>query len=721
MNPLKKIILLSTLMLSTQAYATMYENAEDESSSRWQVYDNTPAGATIDNVYSSQRDNNAIEFIGAGTSNGYMLGNLEKRKGAWNNTKEHTLQWKMNFTKGVVVYVRVMTQQGARYLYYTNSSKSYGKRNSTYIHIGLGKKASDGNWHTFTRDLEADLKKYEPNNRLIAVNAFLVRGNGFVDDVELVAEDGENRIIHGGKQDKQGEGSYYKWDDSESIRGLIFDAYQDFTLKSVKVYNQKGQESTRIFTLYDANGVVVDSKSIYVKAGVQRVSLNMHVPKGKGYKLMADIHKGLYKNNHVTGYPYTIGNVGAITGSDIDKSHYYFFYDWEVGIDNSNPTPPNPNPTPTSKAYIPKLDFNSNDVYHNQKVIHVSNTDELKNALIGATPKSTILLNDGTYDDLYVQIPGGKHDITIKALHKGKVTIVPHGFDDGSAIIFSRATTKNEEIHHINFVGINVSGEGESGLKQFIKSEGGATYSVHHIYFRDMEMHHLGMGLYSGLHSHDWTIDHCYMHDSDISHMWYMMGWHQAVINSTFDNGSHDIIAIRGYYPDGEKHTYIGDKDDHSCHGNVLTETRENRRGFLPKNEWTHIIKNNHFNAWKRSDNQRWKSNNHIGIGYGLYGDPYCGAERVYLPPQNIEISNNTFSNKNENSELLTSAIVVDAWRDIESNSLATIHNIVIKENTFIAPKEYELPFIKAGDNSGDITPDISKIHTSNNRIKQGD
>ncbi len=195
MNPLKNILLLGTLLLSTQAYATMYEDAEDESTSKWQVYDNTPAGARVENAYSNQRDTNVIAFKGAGTSNGYILGNWEGKKGAWNNTKEHTLQWKMNFTKGVVVYVRVMTQQGARYLYYTHSSKSYGKRNNTYIHIGLGKKASDGNWHTFTRDLEADLKKYEPNNRLIAVNAFLVRGNGFVDDVELIDSSTHDEVL----------------------------------------------------------------------------------------------------------------------------------------------------------------------------------------------------------------------------------------------------------------------------------------------------------------------------------------------------------------------------------------------------------------------------------------------------------------------------------------------------------------------------------------------
>ena len=260
MNPLKNLLLLGTLLLSTQAYATMYENAEDESTSRWQVYDNTPAGATIDNVYNSQRDNNAIALIGAGTSNGYMLGNIEKRKGAWNNTKEHTLQWKMNFTKGVVVYVRVMTQQGARYIYYTNSSKSYGK-NNTYIHIGLGTKASDGNWHTFTRDLEADLKKYEPNNRLIAVNAFLVRGNGFVDDVALVQQNLNSNTINAisaqhtqekltlrmnGAFEKGSHGSFFIDADNDSSTGYNADTVKgaDYLVQGTALYQYNGDDNS---------------------------------------------------------------------------------------------------------------------------------------------------------------------------------------------------------------------------------------------------------------------------------------------------------------------------------------------------------------------------------------------------------------------------------------------------------------------------------------------
>jgi hypothetical protein len=438
----------------------------------------------------------------------------------------------------------------------------------------------------------------------------------------------------------------------------------------------------------------------------------MHVPKGKGYKLMADIHKGLYKNDHVAGYPYKIGNAVTITGSDIDTSHYYFFYDWEVEIEKGHDDPtPTPTPAVKTKAYIPSLDFSKNDVYGNGQMVTVHTTNELENALVHAEPYTTIILANGNYKNVHIYVPAGKHDITLKAQHPHEASIFPRGFDDASAIIFGRANTKNEEIHHINFIDIDVDGRGNDG--QFIKSEGGATYSVHHIYFEDMEFKNLKMGLYSGLHSHDWTVNRCNMHDSEISHMWYMMGWHQAVINSTFYNGSHDILAIRGYYPDGETHTYIYDGDN-SCHGNIYVENRYGRKGFLGKDVWTHLISGNKFLAWKRADNQRWRSNNHIGIGYGLYGDPVCGAERTYLPPQNIFIVNNTFSNEGEHNSLITDGITVDAWGGIESGKLSSINNIVVKNNTFIKDKDSER-FIKAGGNSGDVTPDISKIHTQDN------
>jgi len=186
---MKNILLIATALIAIQVHATVYENAEDEKISRWSVYDKTPSGAYLDNVYLEDRDHNAIQLIGAGTSNGYILGNWEGRAGAWNNTKEHILKWSMNFDEAFVVYIRVLTKNGPKYIYYTASNKSYGSRyNGRYIHIGLGKISKNGSWQNFTRDLEADLKRYEPNNALLAVNAFLVRGNGLVDDVVLRAE-----------------------------------------------------------------------------------------------------------------------------------------------------------------------------------------------------------------------------------------------------------------------------------------------------------------------------------------------------------------------------------------------------------------------------------------------------------------------------------------------------------------------------------------------------
>jgi len=701
MKKIKFIGLLLGFVLVTQTQATIYQDVAHNNLSKWKVYDNAPSGAHIRYAH------NAIEFKGTGLSNGYILGNLEGKSGAWNNSSEKVIQWDMKFNQDFVIYIRVMTKKGARYIYYTASNKSNGKKNS-YIHIGLDAKKNNDIWQTIKRDLEADLKKYEPNNTLLTVNAFLIRGNGFVDNIKLVSNNDTVSTVKGGKIDNHSVGSYYEWDDAESIRGLIFDVHKDCILKSVKVYNQKGEAGIRIFTLYDASGDVVSSESIYVKEGEQRIILNMRISKGNGYKLMADIHKGLYKNDNVIGYPYHINDILTIKSSDVGNSNYYFFYDWEVEF-NKNTSPIR---TAKTKAYIPKLDFNKDDVYGNGQVVTVDNANELKNAIINASAYTTILLENGTYENVHIKVPKGKSYITLKSKNKHGASIIPSGWDDGSAFIFSAASTTSESIHDINFIGLEITGNG----KQFIKSEGGATYSVYNIYFKELNLHRLKMGIYSGLHSHDWTVDHCIMHDSEKSHMWYMMGWHHTVINSTFYNGSHDVIALRGYYPDGEKHTYIYEGDN-SCHDNVYVENRNGREGFLAQKDWTHLIKNNKFLAWKRTDNQRWMSNSHIGIGYGLYGDPQCGAERVYLPPQNIEITNNIFSNDGEHQSLITNAITIDAWGGIESGKLSSINGTYIYDNTFIKNKPNE-DFLKEGGDSGGIIVDISKINLKNNSMK---
>ncbi len=544
-------------------------------------------------------------------------------------------------------------------------------------------------------------------------------------------------ILYGGKKDNSGDGNYYKWDDNNAIRGLKFDAHQDFILKSVKVYNQISQADTRVFTIKNSAGEIIANKALYIKEGEQRIPLNMKVPKGNGYTLIADNHKGLYKNNKISDFPYEIGDIVTITGSDIDQTHYYFFYDWEIEIANLAPSP-----------YIPTtLDFSKNDVYENinnkkHSVIEVNSTNELNLAIFNAQPYTTIILNDGEYRDVHIEFKPNQHHITIKAkgdnaliIPKGHAIINPlhRGITD-SNFAFNMPNTAQKESanHHINFVALTVKGDNNFDAG-FIKSINGRwvdelgqlhdygnnnpKYGPHHIYFYKMKFKNLFMGLYSGIYAHDWSVDSCYFGQSTYSHFWYMMGWHLSIINSTLEDATHDALTIRGYYPEGEVWTYI-DPDANAtteCYGNVLVEDREIRlvtNGFLPTNDWTHLIKNNTF---KRITSIRNKENDYINISYGFYdNDPYCGAERVYMPPQNIEISNNYFSNENEKAESYNSCISINAWSGIYNDSLASINGIKVHDNKFIPIKNNE-NFIY-GESTGDYPkPDITKIEQYNN------
>jgi hypothetical protein len=181
-----QLIVVSILYTSIAGATTLYEDAENQATTRWRVYDKTPPNSKIYNQYDSQKESQVIQFRGKGLRNGYILGNWENREGAWNNEDEKIISWSMQYSSPFTIYIRVMTSKGAKYIYYTNSRRDYGVNSSgRYIHLGLGSNSSNGEWQTFHRDLEADLKKFQPDNEILAVNAFLIRGNGSVDDIQL--------------------------------------------------------------------------------------------------------------------------------------------------------------------------------------------------------------------------------------------------------------------------------------------------------------------------------------------------------------------------------------------------------------------------------------------------------------------------------------------------------------------------------------------------------
>ncbi|NEW60441.1 DUF5011 domain-containing protein, partial [Sulfurovum sp. bin170] len=179
-------IFLMIILLGNFASAIVYEDAENENSTQsWQVYDNIPTGAVVSRVFDSDKQSNIIELMGAGMENGYILGSFDETQ-SWNNREDNLLTWSISCSEYYTIYILINTQKGYRYLYYTPHDVDYGMSNgSQYIHFGLGTDSTDGQWRTFSRDIKADLKKFEIDNELISVNAFLIRGDAKLDDIEM--------------------------------------------------------------------------------------------------------------------------------------------------------------------------------------------------------------------------------------------------------------------------------------------------------------------------------------------------------------------------------------------------------------------------------------------------------------------------------------------------------------------------------------------------------
>jgi hypothetical protein len=171
------------VLIQPSVLPTVYEDAEDGSTSNWAVYDNTPSGATVSNVFDSDRGSRVIELSGSGAENSYRL-YLEEGSW-WHNSSQFVIEWSMKYSEDFTIYIYVETTAGRRWLDYT--PVNYDDLGSgQHIYHGLGSDIVDGQWHTFVRDLQADLQEAQPWVSIVEVNGFLIRGSGFVDDIKLL-------------------------------------------------------------------------------------------------------------------------------------------------------------------------------------------------------------------------------------------------------------------------------------------------------------------------------------------------------------------------------------------------------------------------------------------------------------------------------------------------------------------------------------------------------
>ncbi|HQL71495.1 MAG TPA: PKD domain-containing protein, partial [Bacteroidales bacterium] len=126
-----------------------------------------------------------------------------------------------------------------------------------------------------------------------------------------------------------GAGGYFT---SANAHGLYFNAEQAFVLKSVYVY--ASTTGNRTITLKNSAGTTIATKTVNITSTTgQRVTLDFNIPVGTGYQLMGPTSPNLYRNTAGGNYPYTLAGVLSIYGNSAnDLAYYYYFYDWEVQI-----------------------------------------------------------------------------------------------------------------------------------------------------------------------------------------------------------------------------------------------------------------------------------------------------------------------------------------------------------------------------------------------------
>ncbi|NWF96781.1 MAG: DUF2341 domain-containing protein [Candidatus Thorarchaeota archaeon] len=157
------------------------EDAEDGDTAFWEVYDNVPAGNITNVALDGDR---AISLQGGGWDTGYRYpssGNY------WNERNRFVIQWSMKYSEYYEIYISVDTTSGHYYMDYTPQDVDYLGATAGYVHHGLGTTSKDGNWHTFQRDLVADLHEAYPSINIVDINAFLIRGSGYIDDIKLLS------------------------------------------------------------------------------------------------------------------------------------------------------------------------------------------------------------------------------------------------------------------------------------------------------------------------------------------------------------------------------------------------------------------------------------------------------------------------------------------------------------------------------------------------------
>ena len=115
--------------------------------------------------------------------------------------------------------------------------------------------------------------------------------------------------------------------------GLVFDAFQAFTLDTVDVYPTAA--GTVAVALQNSAGTTLQTASFAVAAGggttAVPLALNFTVPAGTGLRLITTSNPALVREASLGGFPYGVGSVASVTAGFLPpnpNTSYYYFYNW---------------------------------------------------------------------------------------------------------------------------------------------------------------------------------------------------------------------------------------------------------------------------------------------------------------------------------------------------------------------------------------------------------
>jgi len=350
----------------------------------------------------------------------------------------------------------------------------------------------------------------------------------------------------------------------------------------------------------------------------------------------------------------------------------------------------------TQTPYVPNLsDLSTLDIIYvspNGAGSGASESDPttLYSVFSGTIENKVVIALEGTYIFNTTIKINNVNNVYLIAKNKGKAIFE---LNDDSIFEFPNS---NAEIHNFSIIGFKSTGNGNRNDNYFIFGPGnGLHYNAYNIYLSDMEWSDYSCVVYSGLHSHDWTIDKSQFYNSTYEYIWYMMGWHHTLMNTVMYNNSYLSVVIRGSYPPNEEYIYNG--------SNTLIADRTEH--FLADDDWTHLIINNTFGSCHNFI-ENHENDIHMGLWYDIPSDEAGKTEDCYFPPKNIIIANNAFI---DSGKLNKEAILFAASRGVNDpvkSNVASVNGIIIKNN-YTDKSKLIHPFGTTDMSSVDLTSNV--------------